>query len=79
MAIETVEAQTVTVTAAVRKKKITAERDITRATDMTTPAANEGTSVLTTIIGLLGGFSRFFTLFPSAYMVRTASTLLPVN
>lgn len=79
MAIETVEAETVTVIAAVPKKKITAERDITRATDMMTPAANEGISVLTTIIGLLGGFSRFFTLFPFAYRVRTASTLLPVN
>lgn len=80
MAIETVEAETVTVTAAVPKKKITAaERDITRATDMMTPAANEGISVLTTITGLLGGFSRFFTLSPFAYRVRTASTLLPVN
>lgn len=80
MARETVEAETVTVTAAVLKKRITAaERDITRATDMMTPAANEGISVLTTIIGLLGGFSRFFTLFPIAYRVRTASTSLPVN
>lgn len=43
MAIETVEAETVTVTAAVPKKRITAaERGITRATDMITPAANEG-------------------------------------
>lgn len=80
MARETVEAETVTVTAAVLKTRITAaERDTTRAMDMMTPAANEGISALTTIIGLLGGFSRFFTLFPIAYRVRTASTSLPVN
>ena len=53
-----------------------AERDITMAITMMTHAANGDTSRLATLIGLLGGFSRFQHFFPFRDRVRKDNTFI---